>query len=127
MRVTDVRIGNYLTGQDGHLEDQIVISISGNRIVTQPVGIPGSVSTEPISKVDGHSSAKPIVITSEWIERLGFKNSKLVINTCIDLFHREGMLFLVVEACYTVLQHIQYVHQLQNLYFSMTGKELSAK
>ena len=127
MRVTDVRIGNYLTGQDGHLEDQIVISISGNRIVTQPVGISGSVSTEPISKVDGHSSAKPIEISKEWIERLGFKDSKLEINSCIDLIYREGTLFLVMEACYTVLQHIQYIHQLQNLYFSMTGKELSIK
>lgn len=93
MRVTDVRIGNYLTGQDGHLEDQIVISISGNRIVTQPVGISGSVSTEPISKVDGHSSAKPIEISKEWIERLGFKDSKLEINSCIDLIYREGTLF----------------------------------
>ena len=74
---------------------------------------------------------KPIPLTEEWLLRFGFEfdifyqkhtNGKICIYWCnkICLFswcksHREDILRY---------EYPEYVHQLQNLYFALTGEEL---
>jgi hypothetical protein len=77
----------------------------------------------------------PIPITEEWLKRFGLK-----IDTAMDRGSIFG--FAVVFTCHYFkdskspiwieqysegefsLPHIKYVHQLQNLYFSLTNEEL---
>lgn len=95
----------------------------------------GNVSTD---KGDGClGEFKPIPLTEEWLIKFGFidrygsyrvfelykiyatfyNNNNPVVS--IDYgHHSEGS---------EDLDHIKYVHQLQNLHFALTGKELEAK
>jgi hypothetical protein len=74
---------------------------------------------------------QPIPLTEEWLMKLGFikKNGYGFIKK--DLF---GNLFYSVETKeHFIFQYhelrikIEYVHQLQNLYFALTGEELIFK
>lgn len=80
---------------------------------------------------------KPIPLTEEWLLKLGFKydadNDKLFLflpihEFCTDRLSfrkSEGHICLEVQVFRTLFEHTKYVHQLQNLYFTLTGKELT--
>lgn len=70
----------------------------------------------------------PIPLTPEWLERLGFIDDLPWAkgNFRVDSENR----FHVVDGTgYSVIvaRNIEYVHQLQNLYFALTGEELTIK
>jgi hypothetical protein len=79
----------------------------------------------------------PIPITPEWLERCGFEYKE---PHCIKRplsiaknFYRDGtwnydgfVLRHKFEDCMQVLV-IKYLHQLQNLYFALTGTEITIK
>jgi len=75
-------------------------------------------------------SYKPIPLIPEWLERFGFDK--------YDRFHRlwvdksNKYLFIDDKDGFFYYDHgmepkLKYVHQLQNLYFILTGKELEVK
>jgi hypothetical protein len=69
----------------------------------------------------------PIPITEDWLLKFGFeKDSDLVNSLC-----KSGIWFNVKNMEATYLSHklrkINYVHELQNLYFALTGEELTIK
>lgn len=90
---------------------------------------------------------KPIPLTEEWLLRFGFKKEELVedgvkwfemhiINRLRFLtsdfplkkqFNEEEELWLEDVDCNIFVRDIKYVHQLQNLFFALTGKELELK
>lgn len=68
---------------------------------------------------------KPIELTEEWLLKLGFiidngwfKIGYLKLFPIRDLYYR---------AIVPITKDIKYVHQLQNLYFALTGEELTIK
>lgn len=80
---------------------------------------------------------KPIPITEEWLLKLGFVSSDLNNSirihfehlvdyrfeyyiTKITNYHKEDMYFSGSS-----INNIKYVHQLQNLFFAVTQKELT--
>lgn len=70
----------------------------------------------------------PIPLTPEWIEKFGFERlfQKWVLDGYI--YFCEGLVWLECDcngAKFT--NDIIYVHQLQNLYFALTGTELQLK
>lgn len=87
-------------------------------------------------------SLEPIPITKEWLEWLGIcvTQSEDGLTHGIEIEHRikidKKTLLVVwtnpleVEICHyyseqtTLMDHIRYIHQLQNLYFALTGQEL---
>ncbi len=89
-------------------------------------------STEVTAEIIGVAERfKPIPLTEEWLVRFGaYKVNEiyeywegdyvyayeLEINGLSCLFSRDG-------SC-SSYSHIKYVHQIQNLYFAETGKEL---
>ena len=81
----------------------------------------------PESKVD----FKPIPITERWLNDFGFTNSEM--NKA--LYRGYGKLFYYNEEDHDVsyivngefVTTLKYVHQLQNLYFSITGCDLQIK
>lgn len=77
---------------------------------------------------------KPIPLTADWLLKFGFSHLGIGFVSVDDLFFayagNDGKyeIFLNKEVEEDVyLAHIQYVHQLQNLYFVLTGKELTIK
>lgn len=71
----------------------------------------------------------PIPLTEEWLIKFGFEKTKGYVFK-IDKFslfdhnYDQGNLFLKLNSQNVPLINIKYVHQLQNLYFALTGKEL---
>jgi hypothetical protein len=73
------------------------------------------------------SELEPIPLTEEWLLKFGFHKYKGDNSDCFlndfetscnrELFFWKG----------TYIQNIKYVHQLQNLYFALTGEELTLK
>lgn len=79
------------------------------------------------------SSCEPIPLTEEWLLRFGFE--KIVTNgiefvkySKYKTFEIEVSLFVMDYKLVTINDfEINYVHQLQNLYFALTGEELEIK
>ena len=78
-------------------------------------------------------SVSPIPLTEEWLLKLGFKkqkaselyieydNDRFIVVNCLMGVHLGFDVEVYFEEEY---EHIKYVHQLQNLYYTLTGKEL---
>jgi hypothetical protein len=80
---------------------------------------------------------QPIPLTEEWLVKFGFvvEGDDLCLDAGRLIFmwynddefvHLINFLNLQVKRTDTILS-IQYVHQLQNLYFALTGEELTFK
>jgi hypothetical protein len=73
---------------------------------------------------------KPIPLTEEWLLNLGFYK-----NIDTELFEKGGyQIDISVLKCHFYLpdygdwyKEIEYVHELQNLYFALTEQELAVK
>src|SRR5574343_622860 len=77
----------------------------------------------------GINDWKPIVLTDEWLIRFGFeKKGKRYSKDWFYLWDdNSNIVFALAEmeektGTYLV---VKYVHQLQNLYFALTGEELT--
>lgn len=73
---------------------------------------------------------KPIPITEEWLLKFGFKYN----NPTYEWYDKSAVFFiqvnylgfdLIAKFHNQVIREIKYVHELQNLYFALTGKELA--
>jgi hypothetical protein len=77
---------------------------------------------------DGISESKPIPLTEEWLLKFGFKEvivdswySKLAENKNTINISKSGLVAINDDK---PIRAIEYVNQLQNLYFALTGTEL---
>ena len=115
---SELRIGNYV--------------FDGNRELTQVKSIiEGAINYELdygnlwANQECYFENLNPIPITEEWLLKFGFEkceylkntwdNGSIIISLKYDIFYYE-LLNGTVD--------IKYIHQLQNLYFALTGKEL---
>ena len=116
MKATELRIGNYLDFE----------------------GEPMQFEREDFNYEFNLSSQwQPIQLTEEWLIKFGFKKHNEM--TWLDTEHTETQLpnlqlnnfkpdeeiGMFLDDKYGVI--IKYVHQLQNLYFALTNKELKIK
>lgn len=70
--------------------------------------------------------AKPIPLTPEILEKCGFENwdkNKYSNDILCLTINGEGFLYLANQRHVNIF----YLHQLQNLYFALTGEELTFK
>jgi len=115
MKANELRIGNYLKYKN--LDKFFRVSIIDT---TETVTI---------------CNAKPIPLTEEWLLKFGFKTT---ISNKDSGYKQFGLRECKFDFMFTLecngnpeffLENvgldILYVHQLQNLYFSLTGKELT--
>ena len=110
MRAQDLRIGNWV--QFRHTETPVLITL-------------GDFVRE--YKEEHLEDYEPIPLTEEWLVKFGFEkqldgNYKHPNSHEIEVFfHNRGFEVIVDSTC---KNHIKHVHQLQNLYFALTGEEL---
>lgn len=124
MKANELRIGSYV-----QISDKIIIM--DTRIFHAVIhGFPGY---EP----------EPILLTEEWLVKFGFvkkcnsgRSDDLIYWDRIDIslfINYDGSINLGCELseyedCVPFNENeIKYVHQLQNLYFALTGEELTIK
>lgn len=125
MDARELRIGNFILGQ--FVEGQF-IPVEVELITTDDV------SVEPLNK--GHQilwnhsldQVKPIPLTEEWLSKLGFdkrvsSHERTKYTPVFDF--TEGKLTFEGLYCPVLQLSIRTVHQLQNLYFALTGEELT--
>jgi hypothetical protein len=94
--------------------------------------------------IEDYERTKPIILTEEWLYKFGFKDIDKGDNDYItytdsnhdyylqlDVRKRDGK-YSILDNSFDDLRDfsmvdIVYVHQLQNLYFALTGEELTIK
>lgn len=129
MRAREYRIGNYVTVR-GVIQFIIGIESNNDWNVEDGLGafetIRTNVNPMNMSK-DGLlyvSEAEPIPLTEEWLLKFDWNGYKpLHFNSNFEI-DKEGRLYC--NSDYKGV-NVKYVHQLQNLYFALTGKELTTK
>jgi len=136
MKSTELRIGNYISLVDGR--DVIVTGITNNKVLD---GIFTLIHHNEGSHIPEHTLAIPL--TEEWLVKFGARVWGHESSRMASIEITEHMSFeinlvngdfhivyddLVVEgdhACIAV--NIKSIHKMQNLYFDLTGKELTIK
>jgi hypothetical protein len=126
MKASELRIGNYVW--DDYSGEMIVSAILESSAIwlRKTIKYP---SGEYLVK-----DIKPIPLTEEWLLRFGFEKLKRAViafgkrNLIVEwLFERwTGRLYYDAYTSIQIIE-IQYVHQLQNLYFALTEEELTIK
>jgi hypothetical protein len=121
MKRTELRIGNWIdwNGELGVISQLLELEVAFK-----------------CGESDLYKSLKPIPLTEEWLLKFGFKkdtkydwelkvNGVLFYGMCDDsqpINTGIGILNLPNS-----IINIKHVHQLQNLYFALTGEELTIK
>jgi hypothetical protein len=138
MKANELRIGNLIYGIYENIEDEA--DDTGNQIkeVVEFIGydpwqnffwVEGSINTE------FYESFEPIPLTEEWLVKFGFEKLWYDDNGMKLPYYRlnknDYVFDLDYEFCATRDDagyiYLKSVHQLQNLYFALTGEELELK
>ena len=121
MKTQDLRIGNYVN----HIcNDELVTDVIadvGYHLLSSPK------STTSRKDSDVVKELKPIPLTEEWLLKFGFEKLKGWDDTFF--FQLNGVQILEYNGSgydYNSF-NIKHAHQLQNLYFALTGEELTIK
>jgi hypothetical protein len=123
MKASELRIGNYFNVP---IKEQCPFRIDAFEHcsekfikVAQEVKLNGF-EVHPLTWYGG--DLEPIPLTEEWLIKLGAKKDK--IDNTYYLPELEIMLPNFFRYKTSMISRIDYVHQLQNLYFALTGEEL---
>lgn len=128
IKPTDLRIGNLMLDKLG----DIVELYSINKTFFHVDGYKRQVSVKSI---------KPIPLTEEWLVKFGFnkeyKEGYIGINVNFTDFvltypkrmgeFQDYFAFQYETGTLSRFKDIKFVHQLQNIYFALTGEELTIK
>jgi hypothetical protein len=114
MELRDLRLGNYIQDESGNIKS--VEALSSARGIEVEGG-------DPLEIYD------PLLLNSEWLLRLGFHasgSSWLHISENFSGFDVQLLdeLYFLNSDGLPFSNGFTYVHQLQNLYYAMTGSEL---
>jgi hypothetical protein len=128
MKASELRIGNYVNVP---IKEQCPFRIDAFEYcsekfikVAQEVKLNGF-EVHPLTWYGG--DLQPIPLTEEWFLKFGLIKTKegIILMGCYQIVaHEESWRIILKNG---VLSNIKYVHQLQNLYFALTGEELTIK
>ena len=133
INTNDLMIGNYVK-VNSYLPE-VIVSIEVDNVFTLPL--------KP-SKINSRWRQEPkdlegIPITKEWLIKLGFQKESdyefsIEVGDNVLEFEYEGddlgySVYLINYhgSNYVQLKYFKYIHQLQNFYFALTGKQLTIK
>lgn len=127
MEARELRTGNLIYGNvKGAERHQNTIRVEPTTMMM----IDGTIKNEALV-------FEPIPLTEEWLLKFGFEKKSYknkypkdrFIISDIDLYYTKQESFegYVLSYDKTIIRGINYVYQLQNLYFALTGEELTLK
>lgn len=117
MKATELRIGNWvdaLCGNGTYVEDQVDSGVY-------------------IDLFKDIGKAKPIPLTKDWLLRFGFELDADAPEFDNEYFkgplsiNIPSVVFMGGGDNFNLNIKMEYVHQIQNLYFALTGEELTIK
>lgn len=117
MKATELRIGNYIERHNKVHGEKDIIQVDGGT---------------PLLAFEGMTTLKfnPIPLSEEWLLKFGFIYNDFINGYILD-FEDKTLLFMDngLDLCLMNNESIdcKYVHQLQNLYFALTGEEITLK
>lgn len=89
-----------------------------------------------LTKIKDNPAHKPIYLSKKWMKKLGFKKQGTVTFLEVSysrydlgrysLYTLDKKNYIYAVGIHDLCE-IQFVHQLQNLYFALTGEELTKK
>ena len=138
MEPTEVRIGNLILFDHHETREPANIVQIGRvtGITAQGIEFRGGI----VRKLDRCAG---IPLTEEWLKKHGFYESEVHENgkgwrhpdtTTFELFRPNDLGYYKAVRmdrssmiCHVISGHISHVHQLQNLYYALTGTELTFK
>ena len=116
MKATELRIGNYILFNN-FIQPEKTVIVDGRFLLL-------------FNKTDSeiNNYYEPIPINEEWLLKAGFPKHKSIMDLLWDyticLERQYNELFVVnIESGY--IYKIDFLHQLQNLYFALKGEELT--
>ena len=117
MEVQELRHGNFVTNTS-HNKPLEVDGQSNGAVWFKGKGKP---------YYSGLENVNPIEITEDWLVQFGF--TKETYKMIFDIYTKGELSFCdLLPESFELLNYesapCQYVHQLQNLYFALTGEEL---
>jgi hypothetical protein len=124
MRASDLRVGNWIADRGGkewqidHWESANKVSAKIPTMVFDGVEMQGHPLTEDVEYL------QPIPLTEGWLLKFGFgkQNGYPYKFNFGFIKMRNGIWFYKY---YSLEIDLNYVHQLQNLYYALTGEELT--
>jgi len=131
MKARDLRIGNYVNGLYGG-----IMKVAGIKVYTdEKCDVWLKKPDYSISGVFMIDTINPIKLTEEWFLKFGFNYGRISGNFVwftkpVNNKNHHGVFKIIVnpETGFflneRVMVRLEYVHQLQNLYFVLTGEEL---
>jgi hypothetical protein len=123
MKASELRIGNLVEYKNQY------INVSG----IGPFGIQSEGKEYLIIAKFSTPDIQPIPLTEEWLLKFGFKWKGLISKgRYLTIFTPCGKALFFKDNYFifsgvTIETQIKYVHQMQNLYFALTGEELTLK
>jgi hypothetical protein len=151
MKANELRIGNFVKANCGGVSIGVSIICEVVKIIYNEITVKGIspqmgfdcrmdddkceyiISGDPEKYASKENGFEPISLTEEWLLRFGFdkvlpRNDKMYYRLKDDFVIEENNVFLLGDDAFEMLKlrrKIKYVHQLQNLYFALTGEELT--
>lgn len=136
MKATELRIGNFVTYNWSEEQPERPFMIRGIIESDKKEGVPeynihigdGRVAL-PLALLD---LIFPIKLTKEWLKKFGAKNTidvywipiyNLKAEIHFEIYEKEIVCSIKSDFCNLILDPIKYVHELQNLYYSLTKEE----
>ena len=119
MKSNELRIGNYVMFNN-FIQPEKTVIVDGRFLL-------------PFNKTDSeiNNYYQPIPLTEDWLIKLDFeKSSEYWIKSNSSFFFgitTNGELMFLFDDALTCPANIRYVHQLQNVFFALTGNELTNK
>jgi hypothetical protein len=123
MKPKELRLGNYFCVSHRFMELKKLTNFSR---ITQITSLSNDFKSWEPSYGFYHEGIFPIPISEEWFEKFGIKYYEFLDSWSTSdgkmtlIKNDNGFYKLENYPC----QDLKYVHQLQNLYFALTGKEL---
>jgi hypothetical protein len=116
MKASELRIGNWVNNNP---RDGVITVFSNDKcVIRHKAGIDRAF----IEKLE------PIPLTEEWLLKFGFKkndnNQFILMEGSVDILFNKDLNGWTCDGINFSINMTEYVHQLQNLYFALTGEEL---
>jgi hypothetical protein len=81
--------------------------------------------------IEDYERVKGIPLTEEWLLKFGFEknnnNQFILMEGSVDILFNKDLNGWTCDGINFSINMTEHVHQLQNLYFALTGKELKLK
>jgi hypothetical protein len=129
MEAKELRIGNYVNYVNQKV-NVLQISVEGRNKWDVELGyFEDSIGFERL-----FNEIQPIPLTEEWLLKFGATKTPyeddsndyycVIRHDNFNVFHEEGFAYL--DICEVIIK-LEYVHKLQNIWYALTGEELTIK